>query len=207
MAHFQWNAWLKLAVFAGGALLALPGAPASQAQQTSDHMHVSDAPPSSAVEPKEVQIARAMSAAPADIARSATIIGRDEQGKPVVFQKGTNGFTCRPGNLSVVGDPPQCANQAAEQWYKDIAQHKPVPTNTEPGIVYMLAGATQHSVSDPNDHTSPPIKIGPHWMILWPFDPKTTGLPVTNVGTGAYIMWAGTPYAHLHINGNPEVGK
>jgi len=32
-------------------------------------------------------------------------------------------------------------------------------------------------------------------MIIWPFDPKATGLPVTHREKGAYIMWAGSPYA------------
>ena len=34
-------------------------------------------------------------------------------------------------------------------------------------------------------------------------DPKNTGLPVTYSDTGAYIMWAGTTSAHLHIMGRP----
>jgi hypothetical protein len=29
-------------------------------------------------------------------------------------------------------------------------------------------------------------------MIMWPFDPETTGLPTTHKPTGAYIMWAGS---------------
>ena len=65
----------------------------------------------------------------------------------------------------------------------------------------MLAGARQ--VSDPSAKSSAPMMIGPHWMILWPFDPKTTGLSGTRKDTGAYIMLAGTPYAHLHIMGQP----
>jgi hypothetical protein len=40
-------------------------------------------------------------------------------------------------------------------------------------------------------------------MILWPFDPKTTGLPTTHKATGVYIMWAGSPYAHIHVMGRP----
>jgi NAD(P)-dependent dehydrogenase (short-subunit alcohol dehydrogenase family) len=28
----------------------------------------------------------------------------------------------------------------------------------------MLVGATQRSDSDPNDKTSPPITVGPHWI-------------------------------------------
>lgn len=99
--------------------------------------------------------------------------------------------------------PPMCADQVAMQWNKDFKEHKPTPTTTVPGIEYMLAGATQRSDSSPFDTTSPPIKIGPHWMILWPFDPKTSGLPTTHKPTGAYIMWAGSPYAHVHIMGRP----
>jgi hypothetical protein len=40
-------------------------------------------------------------------------------------------------------------------------------------------------------------------MIMWPFDPKTTGLPITHRDHGAYMMWAGSAYAHLHVMGLP----
>jgi hypothetical protein len=53
----------------------------------------------------------------------------------------------------------------------------------------MLAGATQRSDSNPYDDSSPLIKIGPHWMIMWPFDPTTTGLPNSHRSTGAYILY------------------
>ena len=99
--------------------------------------------------------------------------------------------------------PAMCEDKVAMQWNKDRAEGKPRPTTTVPGVEYMLAGATQRSDSDPFDKTDPPIKIGPHWMILWPFDPKTTGLPTTHKPTGTYIMYAGTPWAHLHIMGTP----
>jgi hypothetical protein len=151
----------------------------------------------------QVKIARAMSAGPMNVAKAARIIDTDAQGKLVVLREGSNGFTCMPGNLKVVGEPPMCVDAAAMQWYDDAKAHKPKPTNTVPGITYMLAGATQRSDSDPNDTTSMPIEIGPHWMIMWPFDPKTTGLPTTHEPTGAYIMWAGSPYAHLHVMGRP----
>jgi hypothetical protein len=39
----------------------------------------------------------------------------------------------------------------------------------------MLAVATtQRSESDPHDTTSLPMEVDPQWMIMWPFDPKTT---------------------------------
>ena len=149
------------------------------------------------------KIARAISAGPDNISKSARIIDKDEQGKKVILREGSNGFTCMPGNPNVIGDPPMCADAASMQWASDFSAHKPKPTNTVPGITYMLAGATQRSDSDPYDKTSPPITVGPHWMIIWPFDPKASGLPTTHRDTGAYIMWAGSPYAHVHVMGQP----
>jgi hypothetical protein len=149
------------------------------------------------------KIARATSAGPENISESARIIDTDAQGNKVILREGSNGFTCMPGNPNVVGEPPMCVDAASMQWFADAKAHKPKPTNTVPGITYMLAGATQRSDSDPNDTTSMPIDVGPHWMIMWPFDPKATGLPVTHKDTGAYIMWAGSPYAHVHIMGRP----
>jgi hypothetical protein len=155
-------------------------------------------------ETTQAKIERAMSAGPSDIAQSAKIIDKDAQGHTVVLRAGSNGFTCMPGNPNVIGDPPMCADGPSMQWAADFAAHKPKPTNTVPGITYMLAGATQRSDSDPYDKISPPITVGPHWMIMWPFDPKSTGLPTTHRDTGAYIMWAGSPYAHVHVMGRPE---
>jgi hypothetical protein len=127
----------------------------------------------------------------------------DAHGNMVILRKGTNDFTCLPGNPKVVGKPALCEDKVAIQWNRDFAEHKPKPTTTVPGIEYMLAGATQRSDSDPDDKTDPPIIVGPHWMILWPFDPKTSGLPTHHKATGAYIMWAGSPYAHVHVMGTP----
>ena len=154
-------------------------------------------------ETTQTKIARALSAGPANITQGATVADEDGHGGLTVLRPGTNGWTCMPGNASGIGMPAMCEDQVAMQWNKDFEEHKPKPTTTVPGIEYMLAGATQRSDSDPFDKTSPPIKIGPHWMILWPFDPKTSGLPTTHKPTGAYIMWAGSPYAHIHIMGRP----
>jgi hypothetical protein len=166
--------------------------------QTTDHGSTTDAG-----ETTQAKIARAMSAGPIDVAKSAKIVDTDAQGNLVVLREGNNGFSCMPGNPNVVGEPPMCVDAPSMQWFADAKAHKPKPTNTVPGITYMLAGATQRSDSDPHDMTSTPIEVGPHWMILWPFDPKTTGLPATHRPSGAYIMYAGSPYAHLHIMGRP----
>jgi hypothetical protein len=108
------------------------------------------------------KIARATSAGPENISESARIIDTDAQGNKVILREGSNGFTCMPGNPNVVGEPPMCVDAASMQWFADAKAHKPKPTNTVPGITYMLAGATQRSDSDPNDTTSMPIDVGPH---------------------------------------------
>ena len=178
------------ALLGAAGLLKLPSVAAGRRSLDAD-----DAP--------QEKIARAMSAGPDDIARSARIIDTAANGNTVVLRQGNNGFTCMPGNPEVIGEPPMCVDAASLQWFADAKAHKPKPTNTIPGITYMLAGVTQRSDSDPNDKTSPAIHVGPHWMIMWPFDPKTTGLPTTHRDHGAYIMWAGSPYAHLHVMGRP----
>jgi hypothetical protein len=162
--------------------------------------HPAQAPAPGDKQSVQDKMAVAMSAGPPDIAKGARIVDTDASGKKVVLREGHNGFTCMPPH----GDtqPALCADEASMQWFADFAAHKPKPTNTVPGITYMLAGATQRSDSDPYDATSPLIKIGPHWMIMWPFDAKS-GLPTKHTPTGAYIMWAGTPYAHLHVMGRP----
>ncbi len=153
--------------------------------------------------PSRAGIERALSAAPPEIARGATVVETDARGNVKILRAGTNGFTCSPGDPGGVGKPAVCEDAASRQWDDDFRHHRPKPTNTVPGITYMLAGATQRSDSDPYDTTSEPIAIGPHWMIMWPFDPQATGLPDRHKPTGAYIMWAGTPYAHLHVMGRP----
>jgi hypothetical protein len=187
-----------------GLLMCQRGSIGAQMQQADDHaLSGMDESGGAAGEPADVQIARAIAAGPPHVTESARIVGANAQGRRVVLRDGNNGFMCQPGNPKVLGRPASCSNEAARQWSADLAARKAKPTNAEPGIIYMLAGATQRSVSDPSDKTGTPITIGPHWMILWPFDPKTTGLSASRKDTGAYIMLAGTPYAHLHIMGQP----
>ena len=155
-----------------------------------------------------IKIARAMRSGPPEITRDATVAEIDHTGNITeVLRKGTNGWLCMPGDENRVGDPPMCADELAMQWFKDAFAGQPRPSNKAPGLCYMLCGATQHSNTDPHDRTSPAIPIGPHWMILWPFDAKQSGLPTTVRDAGAWIMFAGTPYAYLHICGTPWDGK
>lgn len=156
---------------------------------------------------KAVKIARAVRSGPSVITRDATVAEMDRHGTMTVLRQGNNGWICTPGNENRVGDPPMCIDELGLQWFRDALSGKPAPTNRSPGLCYMLCGATQHSNESPFDHTSPAIPIGPHWMVLWPFDSAHCGLPTTVRDSGAWIMFAGTPYAYLHICGTPWDGN
>lgn len=156
-----------------------------------------------AAESTAEKIERAMSAGPATIAKAATIADMDANGKMLVLRKGTNGFTCFAGHPGTTGDDPMCADEASMVWMGSWMKHAKKPANTKPGIVYMLAGGTDWSADDPWATKGTPIKEGPHYMMMWPFDTKTSGLSKKASDEGTWIMYAGTPYAHLMINGKP----
>jgi hypothetical protein len=151
-------------------------------------------------ESTQVKIVRALSSGPANVTRDATVAEVDDAGNVTVLRQGSNEFTCVPGNPNVLGKPAYCADKAAMQWNIDRIQHKPRPTIREPGIEYMLAGAVVKSSADPN---GPPVHVPPHWMILWPFDTANSGLSTARKTTGAYVMFPGTPWAHIHVMGAP----
>ena len=153
------------------------------------------------------KIRRAMLAGPSIVTSDATVAEMDRQGKMTVLRPGTNDWVCIPGDQNVIGQPDMAIDPMGMVWFKDLLARKPKPTNTSPGLIYMLNGATQRSFTDPFDTTSPAIPIGPHWMILWPFDAKAAGLSTVMRDAGTMVMFAGTPYAHLHVCGSPWEGN
>lgn len=153
------------------------------------------------------KIRRAMQSGPYQVTKDATVAEYHHDGTMVTLREGTNNWVCFPGNENETGNVPMCCDPQGLQWAKDALSGKPAPTNTAPGLIYMLCGATQHSSTDAFDKTSPAIPIGPHWMVTWPFDAKRDGLPNTVRDAGGWVMFDGTPYAHLHICGNPWAGK
>ena len=156
---------------------------------------------------REERIRRAILCGPYVITKDATVAEMDRQGNLTILRRGSNEWVCVPGNQDIVGQADMCLDPMGMVWMKDVMARKPKPTNKTPGLIYMLNGATQHSYTDPFDTTSPAIPIGPHWMILWPFDAKAAGLSTVMRDAGTMVMFAGTPYAHLHICGSPWEGR
>ncbi|MBS0394396.1 MAG: hypothetical protein JSR54_07185 [Proteobacteria bacterium] len=147
-------------------------------------------------------IKSAMRAAPAAVARHATIVAMEASGGMRTLRKGTNGFTCMPDNPATPGPDPMCMDGAAMEWVHAWVAHKPPPAGRV-GLMYMLEGGTDASNTDPYADKPAPqnhwVSTGPHLMIVGAdaafYDqyPKAAD-PDTHV---PYVMWAGTPYQHL----------
>lgn len=156
--------------------------------------------------PTDAQLIRqALSAAPARIAKNAAVMAPGPDGNMRQLRAGTNDFTCLPDDPQTPGTDPMCFDANGMKWAQAYMGHT-TPTNTAPGIGYMLQGGSDISANDPYakaDKNTKFIASPPHYMIMWAFDPKTTGLPTTPKKTGSWIMWAGTPYAHLMVNQVP----
>jgi len=147
-------------------------------------------------------ISSAMTAAPASIANNATIIQMGADGKTSVLKPGTNGFTCMPDDPTTPGPDPMCMDKNALDWVMAWAGHKP-PTPGKVGFMYMLAGGTDASNTDPYatkpDSKNHWVKTGPHIMIVGAESSFYDTYPkLADPDTSApYVMWAGTPYQHL----------
>src|SRR6059058_413256 len=156
-----------------------------------------------AAKPSDAElIASAMKAAPASVAKGATIVTMETGGAMRTLRKGTNGFTCMPDNPETPGPDPMCFDKNAGAWI-DAYLHHQTPPAGKIGLMYMLAGGTDASNTDP--YAAKPtasnhwIKTGPHVMIVgadasfYDTYPKSAD-PDTK---SPYVMWAGTPYQHL----------
>ena len=180
------------AIFCAGALAAESAKPAKK-----------EAAPAAKKGPSDAQlIASAMKAAPAKVSKDATVIAMEADGSMRTVRKGTNGFTCMADNPSTPGPDPMCLDAAAMEWAKAWMSHKDPPAG-KVGFMYMLAGGTDASNTDPfakgPTSTNHWVKTGPHVMIVgadaafYDAYPKSPD-PDTSV---PYVMWAGTPYQHL----------
>lgn len=148
-------------------------------------------------------IASAESAAPAAVGAGATIYTMDEAGALTTLREGTNGFWCLPDNPASPGPDPMCGDANSMEWAMAWLG-KTEPPAGKVGFMYMLVGGADGSNTDP--YAMEPtegnnwITTGPHVMVV-NFGDMMAGYPTepTPDTTQPYVMWAGTPYAHLMI--------
>jgi hypothetical protein len=163
-------------------------------------------PPKTTPVPDAQFVREAATGAPRSISGKASVARIEKDGKVTMVRPGTNSFTC---TLMPDGsDAPFCGDKNAWAWMVAAMSHQPKPPNSEPGISYMARGGVHYEtakgeiVMEPGAGTST-VKEPPHWMLMWPVDPATSGLPTRPNPMGVYVMFAGTPYAHLMVYQNP----
>ena len=144
------------------------------------------------------KIKSALSAAPAAIAKDATVVDMPSM---KVLKQGTNGWTCIPDAPSP-GVDPMCLDKNGMEWASAWMNHKDPPKD-KMALGYMLMGGSDASNTDPFA-TEPKagekwVDTGPHVMILNIAD-HFAGYPTTATNTKVpYVMFSGTPYAHLMV--------
>jgi len=142
-------------------------------------------------------IAKALTAAPAGVAKGAGVARIDKSGNMQMLHESKNGFTC----LIMLNDI-MCADANSMAFF-DAAMKKQTPPD-KLGLTYMLRGDQGASNTDPtatgkteDNHW---VVTGPHIMIVGAAV-KDMGLPdsADSDPTKPYLMWANTPYAHAMI--------
>lgn len=153
----------------------------------------------------EGKIARAMQAAPLSISENATIIDVDG----TVLRQGSNGWTCLP-SVGPNSTHPMCNDAVWMRAMDAMGKQEAIKTDRV-GISYMLAGDDNVNNADPMDKTQDPGEVwvaeGPHLMILVPDPAMLAGLSDDPDNGGPYVMWKGTPYAHIMVPVGPRPTK
>jgi hypothetical protein len=151
----------------------------------------------------EALVTSATSAAPAAVGKDAKVIDVGADGKIRVVREGKNNFTCMADNPGTPGPDPMCADGNAMEWVDAWLNHK-TPAADKVGFMYMLAGGTDASNTDPYA-TKPTVenhwvKTGPHVMVVGGAA-ITKGYPrsADPDTSKPYVMWPDTPYEHLMI--------
>jgi hypothetical protein len=152
---------------------------------------------------KEEKIARAMQAAPQSISKNATIVDVDG----AVLRQGSNGWTCLP-SVGPDSTHPMC-NDDVWMGAMDAMGKKEAIMTDRIGISYMLVGDDNVNNADPMDKEQDPgevwVQEGPHLMIIVPDPAMLDGISADPENGGPYVMWKGTPYAHLMVPVGPRM--
>jgi len=151
------------------------------------------------------KIRNAVAAAPASIGANATIMdwpAKDDD-QHMKLRDGTNGFTCFPDMPMTEGNDPMCVDSQWMAWMDAYMGKKPFKADRI-GIGYMVApGGASGSNTDP--YAMGPTATNewgldaPHVMILVPDAAHLQGLPTKRQTGSPWVMWKGTPYAHIMV--------
>lgn len=140
------------------------------------------------------KIAQAESAGPAAITKGATIV---DMATMKQLRAGTNGWMCLADSKE-----PMCLDKTWQGW-ATAWMKKEQPNLTASGVAYMLSGDTGASNTDPfakaGTKDNKWVVSGPHIMLLYPDAKMLDAYPDDPNNGGPWVMWRGTPYAHVMV--------
>ena len=165
--------------------------------------------------PPAEQIAAAVLAAPADRRAGAAVLGYDEKGALITLREGTNDQICLADNPKENGVNVACYHKDLEPFMargralalegmktaeREDVRHKEIAAGTlkmakEPRSLCVVTGtafdAAAGSITDAYTR----------WVVYTPFaTPESTGLSLTPVPGGPWLMYPGKGTAHIMIN-------
>lgn len=145
----------------------------------------------------------ALSAAPPTLRDKVTVMDWQQN----VLQQGSSNYTCFPTPPSLTGKAPMCMDGPWMMWADAWTNKKPFQAKSI-GISYMLGGDGGASNTDPfvegKTDDNQWIVEGPHLMIIVPDPAMLDSLPSDPYEGGPYVMWKGTPYAHIMVPVGPR---
>lgn len=149
-------------------------------------------------------IMSAEAAAPAAVSSNAAVYAPQADGSMKTLREGKNGFWCVPDDPVTPGPDPMCGDANSMDWMMALLGKKEPPKG-KTGLIYMLMGGPAQSNLDPSLMQPPAgsdwIMDRPHVMIV-NFGESMAGYPTKQEKpdtTQPYVMWGGTPYAHLMV--------
>ena len=169
-----------------------------------------------AVPPPDTQIAGAVQAAPADQRASATVVGFDAAGKHTTLRQGTGTLVCLADDPAQTGFSVACYHKDLEPFmargrelaaagtkgrgpaedvrYKEIAAGT-LKMPAAPTLLTIVQGSGFDAAS------GTVAEAYTRWVIYTPgATPETTGLPTTPGPGAPWLMFPGTPGAHIMIS-------
>ena len=149
------------------------------------------------------KIENAESAAPAAVARGATIVDFAAAGAVgnTTMRRGDNGWTCLPDAPGTPYNDPNCIDRMGRVWFHSMGTTT-APDLTAAGLSYMLQGSIRFAFEE--RFRSPEEREfefePPHVMIFLPLKvlDAVTLLPDPASG-GPWLMFPGTDFAHIMI--------
>jgi hypothetical protein len=166
------------------------------------------------VAPPADQIASATLAAPKERRNEATVLGYNEKGEVVTLRKGSNDLICLAHDPNEKSFSVACYHKDLEPFmargrelaaqgvkgkerhekrWKEVQEGK-IAIPREARMLYVLTGSGYDAAKA--EVTNPYLR----WVVYTPYaTPESTGL-TTTPGPGPWLMYPGTPGAHIMIS-------